>query len=241
LNNAAKYTDDSGHIEVIARRDGAEVVVSVRDDGIGLAPDQLPRLFEMFSQLERGRARAQGGLGIGLSLARRLVQMHGGTVSAESEGLGRGSCFTVRLPVTPEATGESPASIRAQTPDGIELQRLLVVDDNRDAADSLALVLRSLGAQVQVAYDGAAALEEFERFGPDFVLLDLGMPGMDGLEVARRVRERANGRAVALVALTGWGQADDRERTRAAGFDQHLVKPVDMGALLALLGRALAP
>lgn len=241
LNNAAKYTDDGGHIEVSARRDGLEAVVSVCDDGIGLASDQLPRLFEMFSQLEQPTARAQGGLGIGLALAKRLAQMHGGTVRAESEGLGCGSCFTVRLPLVAEAAAESPASTRADSPLGFEQQRLLVVDDNRDAADSLALVLETLGAQVQVAHDGAAAIDTFERFAPHIVLLDLGMPGMNGFEVARRLRERANGHAVTLVALTGWGQADDRRRTRAAGFDHHLVKPVDMGALQALLGRELTP
>jgi PAS domain S-box-containing protein len=241
LNNAAKYTDNGGDIEISVQRDGTEAVVTVRDDGIGLAPDQLPRLFEMFTQLDRGRARAQGGLGIGLSLAKRLVQMHGGTIRAESEGLGRGSCFTVRLPLAAEIAAESPASPRADPPQSLELQRLLVVDDNRDAADSLAMLLEALGAQVQVAHDGAAALAAFERFSPRFVLLDLGMPGMNGLEVARRLRERANGHAVTLVALTGWGQADDRERTRAAGFDHHLVKPVDMAVLQALLGRALTP
>jgi PAS domain S-box-containing protein len=241
LNNAAKYTDDGGHIEISARRDGAEAVVCVRDNGIGLSPDQMPRLFEMFSQLERGTARAQGGLGIGLSLVKRLVQMHGGTVDAESEGLGRGSRFTVRLPLAAETVAGLPANARADAPDGVAHRRLLVVDDNRDAADSLALVLASLGTQVQVAYDGAAALDAFERFAPHFVLLDLGMPGMNGLEVARRLRQQANGRTVILVALTGWGQADDRERTRAAGFDQHLVKPVDIAELLELLGRASAP
>ena len=241
LNNAAKYTDDGGHIEVSAQREGDEAVVSVRDDGIGLGSDQLPRLFEMFSQLEQGKARAQGGLGIGLSLAKRLAQMHGGTISAESEGLGCGSCFTVRLPLaTAAAAAESPAATGAEAPRSLARQRLLVVDDNRDAANSLAMVLETLGAQVEVAHDGAAALDAFERFAPQFVLLDLGMPGMNGLEVARRLRERANGHAVTLVALTGWGQVDDRQRTSAAGFDHHLVKPVDMGALQALLGYARA-
>jgi CheY-like chemotaxis protein len=221
------------------RRDGVEAVVSVRDDGIGLTPEQLPCLFEMFSQIERGTARAQGGLGSGLSLARQLVQMHGGTIIAESEGAGCGSCFTVRLPIAAEEDVALQAGSGAAAPPRLALQRLLVVDDNRDAADSLALLLENLGAQVHVAHDGAAALDAFERFAPRFVLLDIGMPGMNGLEVARRLREKANGHDVTLVALTGWGQPDDRERTRAAGFDHHLVKPVDMALLLALLGGAV--
>jgi PAS domain S-box-containing protein len=239
LNNAAKYTEDGGHIQISARREGAEAVVSVRDNGIGFAPDQMPRLFEMFSQIERGTARAKDGLGIGLALAKRLVLMHAGTVGAESEGPGQGSCFTVRLPLAAQAAGDAEAPARADAPQDLAQQRLLVVDDNRDAADSLALVLETLGAQVEVAYDGAAALDAFDRFGPRAVLLDLGMPGMNGLEVARRLRERANGHAAMIVALTGWGQDEDRARTRAAGFDHHFVKPVDVTSLQALLGLGL--
>ena len=235
LNNAAKYTGDGGHIELRAWREGGEAVVTLRDDGIGIEPAQLPLLFEMFTQLDRGTARAQGGLGIGLALVKQLVEMHGGRVHADSAGTGRGSCFTVRLPLDEAhapAAGEPSGGDAPQAPPG---RRLLVVDDNRDAAESLALLLETLGADVRVAHDGGAALDAFDRFAPEFVLLDLGMPGMDGLEVARQLRERAENRSFALVALTGWGQADDRERTRAAGFDQHWVKPVDIDALKGLL------
>jgi two-component system CheB/CheR fusion protein len=237
LNNAAKYTDDGGHIEVSARRDGVEALVSVRDDGIGLAPDQMPRLFEMFAQGSLGKARARGGLGIGLSLAMRLVQMHGGTIGAHSDGLGRGSCFTVRLPLAAGVPEQPPPATAAGGPQTLALRRVLVVDDNRDAAESLALFLQTLGAQVEVAHDGPAALAACERFAPQLMLLDLGMPGMSGLDVALHVRARANGDVLTLVALTGWGQAEDRERTRAAGFDHHLVKPVDIGVLQALVSR----
>ncbi|MBC7940974.1 MAG: response regulator [Chitinophagaceae bacterium] len=238
LNNAAKYTDDGGRIEVKAWREVGNAMVSVSDNGIGLAPDQLPRLFEMFSQFAGGKERAQGGLGIGLSLVKRLVQMHGGTIRAESEGLGRGSRFTVCLPLAAEVQSDAPPAASASAPQDRGMQRVLVVDDNRDAADSLALMLGILGAQVEVAHDGGAALETFERFAPEVMLLDLGMPGMNGFEVARRLRERTNGRAVTLVALTGWGQAGDREQTRAAGFDHHWLKPVDVAALRTLLERA---
>ena len=238
LNNAAKYTDDDGQIEVTARRDRDQAVVSVRDNGIGLAPDEMPRLFEMFSQLASGAARSQSGLGIGLSLVKRLVQMHGGTIRAESEGLGRGSCFTVCLPLALQPDAQLSPNAGADPIDGLAMQRVLVVDDNRDAAESLGILLSILGVEVQVAHDGPAALAAFASFSPQLLLLDLGMPGMNGFEVARRVRERPDGHTVTLAALTGWGQDRDREQTRAAGFDHHLVKPVDMAALQELLERA---
>ncbi len=238
LNNAAKYTHDGGHIEVIAREEQDRAVVSVRDDGIGLSADEMPRLFEMFSQLASGAPRSQDGLGIGLSLVKRLVEMHGGTIQAKSQGIGRGSCFTVCLPLAAQPKAKLLPSAGANPLDRPATQRVLVVDDNRDAADSLALVLESLGVQVQVAHDGNAGLEAFTSFSPHILLLDLGMPGMDGFEVARRVRQRVDGNDVKLVALTGWGQTKDREETSAAGFDHHLVKPVDMAVLQALLGMA---
>ena len=232
LGNAARYTDDGGRIELVARRDGDDALVTVRDSGIGIEPQQLPRLFEMFAQLDR--SRGQGGLGIGLSLVRRLVQMHGGSVHAASEGPGRGSKFSVRLPLA--------ASVRSAGHDAgqplrntLHAHRVLVVDDNHDAADSLGLVLSMLGPQVRVEHDGAAALDAIDEWHPTVMLLDLGMPGMDGFEVARRVRADKRHRGIRLVALTGWGQDEDRQCTREAGFDHHVVKPVDPDALSALL------
>jgi PAS domain S-box-containing protein len=233
LNNAAKYTDPGGRIEVSARREGAEAVVSVRDSGIGIAPEKLPLLFRMFAQVDRS-ARAQGGLGIGLALVRRLVQLHGGQVEATSEGLGCGAKFVVRLPISEGGEGK-PAGGPTRGAPALPQRRVLVVDDNRDAADSLGLLLGLLGAEVRVEHDGASALGAMEAWQPSIALLDIGMPGMDGLELARRIRAEPRHAAMRLVALTGWGQAEDRERTRAAGFDHHLIKPVDLGLLEELL------
>jgi PAS domain S-box-containing protein len=237
LNNAAKYTEAGGRIALAARRQGDEAVVSVRDDGIGIAAEQLPEVFDPFIQVDRTLGRAQGGLGIGLTLVRRLVQLHGGRVEAHSDGPGTGSEFRVTLPLASasartaadqEAAPEPLAAVAAP-------RRILVVDDNHDAADSLGMLLRVLGVESQVAHDGVSALQAVGTFRPHMVLLDLGMPGMDGYEVARRVRERTAGDGALLIALTGWGQPEDRRRTREAGFDHHLVKPVDLGALQSLL------
>ncbi len=236
LNNAARYTDSGGVIAVTLRRAGGEALLEVRDNGIGIAPDQLSGVFSMFAQVDHAHPRSQGGLGIGLALAQRLARMHGGDVTAASDGPGRGSCFTLHLPLSagcpdeeaPEAAaGRAPASGRP---------RVLVVDDNRDAADSTHMLLTALGAETEVAYDGDAGLARIQSWRPDLVLLDLGMPGMDGWEVARRVRADASLAAVTLVAVTGWGQQSDRERTEAVGFDHHLVKPVEPQALQGLLG-----
>ncbi len=228
LNNAARYTPPGGEIELRAKAaaDG-RVQISVADNGIGIAADQLPRLFEMFSQLERRLSRANGGLGIGLALARRLVQMHGGTLSAQSDGLDRGARFTVSLPSL--AAGDQMAS--PAMPHALPQRsgvRVLLVDDNRDAADTTAELLTVLGAEVRVAYSGAQALAAVRDWQPALVILDIGMPEMDGHEVARRIHAELGERRPVLSALTGWGQADDRARTQASGFDHHLVKPVDM-------------
>jgi CheY-like chemotaxis protein len=236
LNNAAKYTDSGGPISVTARLDGEQVRVSVRDTGIGIQPEMLPRVFEMFTQVGPADSRAQGGLGIGLALVRALVEMHGGRVEAQSGGPGQGSEFVVRLPVVGTSAKEIGTAQRASKPSGQVLsQRVLVVDDNHDAADSLGMLLKFLGADVRIAYDGASAIEAAEAFRPAVVFLDIGMPGMDGLEVARRIHEREGLRSVTLIALTGWSQEDDRRRTRLAGIDYHLVKPADLNALQALL------
>lgn len=239
VNNAAKYTPPGGVIEVEAAREGDEAIFRVRDNGMGVAPKMLPRLFELFMQIDRGAPHSEGGLGIGLALVRKLVEMHGGRVEAHSEGIGRGSEFCVRLPLTqapPETTREGTGVVKTEAG-----RRILVVDDVRDVADSLAMVLETSGADVRVAYDGPTALELFAAFEPDAVLMDLGMPEMDGYEAARRLRRLKGGENVTLVALTGWGQDEDRRRAEEAGFDKHLVKPVDVEALESLLAELRSP
>jgi len=233
LNNAAKYSDRGGRIEVTVRRDGQEAVVTIRDSGDGIAPEQLAKLFEIFTRGERSSRRNQSGLGIGLALVRRLTEMHGGRVEASSDGVGMGSCFSVRLPLSVKEIAATKAGRRVHS--SIDELSVLVVDDNKDAAESLAMLLRTAGAEIHIAHDGPTALAAFERSEPHVVLLDIGMPDMDGCEVARRLREIARPERVALVALTGWGQDEDRRRVREAGFDHHLVKPVELAALQALL------
>jgi PAS domain S-box-containing protein len=235
LNNAAKYTEDGGRIALSARCEGGAVVVSIRDTGIGIPSDMLSRVFEMFTQVDSVLRRTQDGLGIGLSLVRSLVEMHGGSAEARSDGLGHGSEFTVRLPLaTTQRSEAAPEDGRARSEPSPAL-RVLVVDDNRDAADSLRIFLELLSADVTVAYDGESALEAIRLCRPSIVVLDLGMPGLDGYTVAERVRADPLLRHVTLIALTGWGQEENRRRTREAGFDHHLVKPVDLDRLQALL------
>jgi len=229
LTNAAKYTDPGGRIVLSAVLEPEQLTIAVQDSGIGLAPAALPRLFEMFSQIDSAIDRAEGGLGIGLALVRGLVGLHGGDVQATSEGLGRGSRFTIRLPrslvVSARARVAEPlAQARALRPPGC---RVLIADDNRDAAETLAAVLRLSDHEVHVAHGGHEALELAAQVRPHALILDIGMPGMTGYEVARRARAQAWGRRALLLAVTGWGQRDDKERARAAGFDQHLTKPVD--------------
>ena len=236
LNNAAKYTEQGGHIWLTAERHGGEVVVKVRDSGLGIPADMLPKIFEMFTQVDHNQERAQGGLGIGLSLVQRLVEMHEGSVEAHSEGPGRGSEFTVRLPVArvsaslqPPPKGEGEKTIAPVK------RRILVVDDNQDAADSLSKLLSLTGMEVRTAYDGLEAVEAAAAFHPDVILLDIGLPKLNGYEVARRIREQPWGKDIVLVALTGWGQEEDRRRSQGAGFNAHLVKPVDFVALQQFL------
>jgi signal transduction histidine kinase len=234
LNNAAKYTDRGGTIEVSAQRIAENVVLSVRDNGQGIAEGDRETIFEMFT---RGQdARSQGGLGIGLALARKLIDMHGGRIEALSDGLGKGSEFRITLPLAAQsAPGES---ITGRLGLALEGRRILVVDDNRDAADSLAMILRILGGDVEVARSGAEALRMLKDFDASIVLLDIGMPEMDGYEVARRIRARSSGDSrPAIVALTGWGQDQDRARAREAGFDHHLTKPAEISALHSLLAQ----
>ena len=239
LNNAAKYTEDGGRIALSARREGNHAVISVRDSGVGIPLEVLPRVFDLFAQADRTYHRAQGGLGIGLTLVRTLVELHGGTVAATSDGVGYGSEFIVRLPLGVELERGRNGS-RDDVDNVFASHRFLVVDDSRDSAHSLALLLESLGADVQTATDGPAALDELETYRPSVMLLDIGMPGMDGLEVARRIRQRSSSRDLTVIALSGWGQDQDRRRSREAGIDYHMVKPVDLDELGRLL-TALAP
>jgi PAS domain S-box-containing protein len=235
LNNAAKYTDDGGQITLSATEDGENVVVTVRDNGFGIAEELLPHIFDMFRQVDRTVDRSQGGLGIGLTLVRRLVEMHGGSVQARSEGLNRGSEFQVRLPrmAVPSADALEPPVRFEPSPRRF---RMLVVDDNVDSADSLGIMLRLMGNDVEVAYGGAQAVELAGASTPEVVLLDLDMPNMSGFEACRLIRELPSGSRATVIALTGFGQAADRQRTRDGGFDHHMVKPVDAAELMQLLG-----
>ncbi len=263
LSNAAKYTERGGRITIAVRRQGAEVAIRVTDTGEGIPGDLLPVIFNLFTQLDRTSGRAQGGLGIGLALVRRLVEMHGGSVTAHSDGVGKGSEFVIRLPIhvdvevqadgTPSglapASATTDVSINGQVPlmNGFESsplaaaradrvkRRILLADDNSDALESLATLLELGGHEVVTASNGALALECAERHRPEVALLDIGMPMLDGYEVARRIRIQPWGRNVTLVALTGWGQDSDRRRSHEAGFDSHLVKPLDLDKLSELL------
>ena len=235
LNNAAKYTEPGGRIELGAHREGEDVVIVVRDNGLGIATDQIDRVFDLFSQAEHSLGRSAGGLGIGLTLVRSLVELHHGTVIARSGGLGQGSEFEVRLPIHDgEATAEDDDTLEGMASPPMRL-RVLVVDDNREHTDSLALYLRMKGHAVRTAYDAASALTWSAGFSPDAVLLDIGMPDVDGLEVCRRLRAGEGGDRLVIVAVTGYGQAEDRRRSDEAGFDAHLVKPVDPTSLPTLL------
>ncbi len=245
LNNAAKYTPARGRIGLTAHREDGFVVIAVTDTGIGIPPAAMPTVFEMFTQVGRNMERAQGGLGIGLSLVRRLIELHGGTVSADSEGVGRGSTFTVRLPLieaqvapapAPPPSPATPAAAAVAAPqDSATGLRVLVVDDNIDAADTLAALLEMSGHVTRVANDGHQAIEMAQDFQPQVVFLDIGLPGMNGYEVARKLRETPGVERAFLVALTGWGTREDRERSSEAGFDHHLTKPADMNAVETLL------
>jgi signal transduction histidine kinase len=235
LTNAAKYTDPEGQIRVTARCEGNDVVISVADSGIGISAAALPRVFNMFSQVHSNTDRSEGGLGIGLALAQGLIELHGGSIEASSAGLGCGSEFTVRLPrrnviERSHATSHSTTATRANV-----RRRILIADDNRDSAETLAALLRMEGHEVKAVHDGPVALSAFGELKPDVALLDIGMPGLTGYEVARKLRQSPGGASVTLIAITGWGQDVDKERAHAAGFDHHLTKPVDPQRLVELL------
>jgi CheY-like chemotaxis protein/anti-sigma regulatory factor (Ser/Thr protein kinase) len=238
LTNSAKYTERGGRIWLAAEPRGGVVVVTVRDTGIGIPADALPRIFDMFSQVDRSIERTTGGLGIGLALVKGLVEMHGGTVTAQSGGQGQGSTFTVTLPVL-----ESPPELAVGVPDSAQAaggpkRRILVVDDNRDSATSLAILLELLGNEVATAHDGLEAVAAAERFRPEVILMDVGMPRLNGLDATRRIRAQPWGKGLCIIALTGWGQDGDRERSREAGCDGHLVKPVSLPDLEKLLAES---
>ena len=237
LNNAIRYGKPGGTVEVAARHDGNEAVAAVLDDGDGIEPELLPRIFELFSQGRRSEHRLHDGLGIGLALVHQLGVMHGGSVTGHSEGKGKGAEFVVRLPLSDASSHPAPASPQANAPVDGDAPRLkvLVVDDNRDAAQSMAMLLEALDVDVAVAHAGEEALDEATRFHPDLALLDIGMPGMDGYTLARHLRERTVHGGMVLAAMTGWGEERDRQRAREAGFDHHFSKPADIRVLGELL------
>jgi CheY-like chemotaxis protein len=238
LNNAAKYTDPGGRIELLVQPEGETVRLRLRDTGRGISPEVLPHIFDLFVQSERSLDRSEGGLGIGLTLVKRLVEMHGGTVAAHSDGIGQGSEFAVCLPTLPAERPDRSRTLRPAGGSEGRSVRVLLVEDNLDAARTLAELLELLGHEVRMAHDGPTALAIAAGYRPEVVLLDLGLPVMDGYEVARRLRQEAGLGEVRLVALTGYGQEEDRRRASEAGFDHHLVKPVELGAIQELLAEA---
>ena len=237
LNNAFKFTDKGGRIWLTVERDRNQAVIRVQDTGIGIAADQLSRIFGMFAQADTSLERSRDGLGLGLALVKNLVEMHAGTVEARSEGVGQGSEFVVRLPLLsgPPPLPRKPSSVK---PVATVPRRILVVDDNQDSAESLATLLTLTGHEVHIAHDGLEALESAAAFQPEVILLDIGLPRLNGYEAARRIREQQPHKPPTLVALTGWGQEEDRRRTKEAGFDAHLLKPVDFAALTTLLAES---
>jgi len=234
LTNAAKYSEKGGRINLRAERQGSDVVVTVKDSGIGIPPSNLQTIFEMFSQVEGALSRSQGGLGIGLSLVKRLVEMHGGRVEAYSDGPGRGSEFVVRLPIVVERTYARRTTVVDEGIPNSEL-RILVVDDNRDAAESLAMLLKMMGNNVCLGYDGEEAVRMAEEFRPHVVLCDIGLPKLNGYEACRKMKECAWDKNMILIAVSGWGQDSDKQKSEDAGFDRHMVKPVEPQMLMKLL------
>jgi CheY-like chemotaxis protein len=232
LNNAAKYTPDGGEIAIDVAREGSEAVVRVKDNGVGIPPEKLNQIFDLFTQLDFGTERAQGGLGIGLTLVRRLVELHGGSISVTSLGVGKGSEFVVRLPSTPECPAAAAPDGEGAIPAGS--RHIVIVEDNHDGRESLAMLLDLLGHRVNVAEDGPKGLEAILALRPEIALIDIGLPGMDGYELARKARA-ALGEGVVLVALTGYGLPEDRQQAMEAGFNSFLLKPVDLAALQQLL------
>jgi CheY-like chemotaxis protein len=235
LTNAAKYTEPHGQIRLTAQCDGGELILRVSDTGIGIAAEMLPRIFEMFVQVKSVLDKSEGGLGIGLALTRGLTELHGGSLEAQSAGLGSGSTFTLKLPLSQTATARPSDGASDAVVQRGPARRLLLADDNVDSAESLAMLLRLQGHEVEVVHDGVEAWRRLQELRPHFALLDIGMPKINGYEVARRTRAEPWGTSIKLIALTGWGQERDRREAIEAGFDQHLVKPVDTEVLLKRL------
>jgi CheY-like chemotaxis protein len=233
LNNSAKYTQAGGQIEIGAECSANEVVVTVRDNGIGISADSLSYIFDMFRQVDQSLERAQGGLGIGLTLVRRLVELHGGSIQIHSDGPGKGSAFITRLPLAAVELPQQPASPMRDV--SRSKRRFLVVDDNKDVRDMLSLLLQAKGHDVRKARDGSEAIEVAETFLPEVILMDVGMPNLNGYEAAGRIRQLPRGNDPFIVALTGWGQPDDVRRSREAGCSAHMVKPVNMAELERML------
>jgi PAS domain S-box-containing protein len=236
LNNAAKYSENAGRILLSVRHEKNQVVVAVKDTGVGIPPEELPEMFELFAQGDRSLARSEGGLGIGLTVVKKLVEMHGGTVTAQSEGIGKGSEFTIRLPSAPKPLALSPQPDEPQQMVSRRM-KILVVDDHVDTARGMARLLRRIGHDVTTAHNGPEGIEAARAHSPEFILLDIGLPGMSGYEVAVQLKKEESCKNAVIVAISGYGQAEDRRRSRQAGFDHHLVKPLDHDALLALLRR----
>lgn len=237
LNNAAKYSEPNGKITVDANQEGEDIVVSIRDSGIGIASEHLPLIFDMFTQADQSLEKSRGGLGIGLSLARRLMEMHGGSVEAKSEGTGSGSEFVVRIPVQPPHPTITSVPQLNQGPKTNASFRILIVDDNRDSVTTLTMLLRRLGHQTRAAFDGEEAIAAAREFQPQVVLLDIGLPKLNGYEVCRWIRAQNQTETVTIIAQTGWGQEETRQKTSEAGFDYHMVKPVDPNALRKILDK----
>ena len=242
LNNAAKYSERGGHIRLNVERQRSDVAISIKDAGVGIPSDMLPKIFDMFTQVDRSLEKSQSGLGIGLTLVKRLVEMHGGSIEARSEGQGRGSEFVVRLPVMLAVVQEVEPSTEAGESAGAAARyRILVADDNEDSATTLAMILKMMGNEVRTANDGLQAVDMAAEFRPDVILLDIGMPKLNGYEVCRRIREQPGGKELVIIAQTGWGQQADRQRTHEAGFNHHMVKPIDPAALEKLLAGLTVP
>ncbi|MEP7271439.1 MAG: ATP-binding protein, partial [Acidobacteriota bacterium] len=241
LNNAAKYTNQGGRIWVSTDVEGDHVLIRVKDTGIGIPAEMVPKIFDLFTQVDGSSERSEGGLGIGLTLVKNLVEMHDGTVDVRSTGVGHGSEFMVRLPILVETPSAASADQNVPAQASAAARRILVVDDNQDSAESLAMVLKIGGNETHIAYDGLEAVEAAEVFRPDVILLDIGLPKLNGYDAARRIRAETWGKSMVLVALTGWGQDEDRQKSREAGFNAHVVKPVDHAVLTTLLASLSKP
>ena len=235
LSNACKFTEKGGRIELSVEREGEQAVIRVRDSGIGITEDALPSLFNAFTQVDTSLERAQKGLGIGLTLVKNLVEMHDGTVEARSSGLGRGSEFVVHLPILAEAPKPLPEAAISELAPPPKARRILIVDDDPDSAHSLAMLLKRDGHETRTAHDGLEALEAAATFRPDTILMDIGLPKLNGYDAARKIRAQRWGESIVLIAFTGWGQDEDRQKSREAGFSAHMVKPVELPALTKVL------